>query len=157
MAPGRPTMRRDVGVRLQVENGDDKAFSAAKEWLLERFHHWLPPEDAKLVVDAGLALDWKYGYGDGELACWRGFDVTEYLLEWCPRKVSVPQSRCESILDGFASFIGFLAAEGLLDPRSLPFDVLEAGIEELALPFFQAMGDPANFGMAKSLFARGGP
>ncbi len=144
-------------MRLQVENGDDKAFSAAREWLLERFHHWLLPEDAKLVVDAGLALDWKYGYGDGELACWRGYDVTEYLLEWCPRKVSVPQSKCESILEGLASFIGFLAAEGLLDPKSLPADVLATGIEELALPFVQAMGDPANFGMTKTLFGGAGP
>ena len=144
-------------MKLQVEEGDDQAFTAAREWLLERFHHWLPPEDAHLVADAGIALDWKWGYGDGELACWRGYDLTEYLLEWCPRKLSVPQDESERVLDGLASFIEFLAAEGLLDPQSLPADVLETGIEELALPFFQAMGDPANFGMAKSLFAGAGP
>ncbi|MEJ7766141.1 MAG: hypothetical protein WKF86_11660, partial [Acidimicrobiales bacterium] len=65
----------------------------------------------------------------------------------------VPQGASESVLDGLASFVEFLATEGLLDPQSLPPDVLEEGIEELALPFFRAMGDPANFGMAKSLFA----
>jgi len=69
MAAGRPMTRQDAGVRLQIEEGDDQAFTAAREWLLERFHHWLPPADAHLVADAGSALDWKWGYGDGELAC----------------------------------------------------------------------------------------
>jgi len=56
-------------VRLQIEEGDDEAFTAAREWLLERFHNWLPPTEVHLVADAGIALNWKWGYGDGELAC----------------------------------------------------------------------------------------
>ncbi len=144
-------------MRLMIETGDEEGFAAAKEWLLDRFEAWLPPAEAGWAGDAALALDWKWGYGDGNLASWRVSDLVEYLLEWCPRKLSVPQDECEAVLDGLTSFVAFLAADGLLDPDSASPEVLEAALDELVAPFLEAMGDPSNFGMAKSLFAGAGP
>lgn len=144
-------------MRLVIETGDEEGFAAAKERLLDQFEGWLPAAEAGLAGDAALALDWKWGYGDRNLARWRISDIAEYLLEWCPRKLSVPLGECEAVFEGLASFIEFLAAEGLLDPASPPPDTLEVAMEELAVPFFEAMSDPSNFGMAKSLFCGAGP
>ncbi len=44
-----------------------------------------------------IALDWKWSFGDGELATWRTGDVAEFLLEWCPQKLSVSQADCITV------------------------------------------------------------
>jgi|tagenome__1003787_1003787.scaffolds.fasta_scaffold19873985_2 hypothetical protein len=35
--------------------------------------------------DAGLLMDWKFGYADGALDTWTADDVGEFLFGWCPR------------------------------------------------------------------------
>ena len=143
---------------------DGEEFHAAKTALLARFETWLsdhhrltsPDEAAATAGDAGLALDWKWGYAGGDLAHWTTADVSEFLLEWCPRKLSVSPEDSATIPIALAAFMGFLADEGLFEPRSSPADDLIRTAAGLTDEFAAAMGDPSNFGMAKSLFASSG-
>ena len=101
---------------------DDVEFASARDSLLESFELWLAEkrsgaeadeaDAAEMAGDAGLALDWKWSYGDGDLGRWRTGDVGEFLLEWCPRKLSVSQADCVSIPAALATFTAFLEARG---------------------------------------------
>jgi hypothetical protein len=146
-------------VKLNVDHEDEQGFKAAREFLLGRFTIWLAREGRpydeetdELIGDAGVALDWKWTYGDGELATWRTGDIAEFLLEWCPRKLSVTQADCITIPFALVSFLSFLDEEDLLGPGSAPVDRLIEAVTVLAEEFVEAMGDRSNFGLAKSMF-----
>lgn len=88
-------------MRMRFEPGDEKGFERGSRLLLEQFQRWLveragatSEEAAEVVADASVALDWKWGYGDGNLGCWHREELAEFLLEWCPRKLSVPLEEC---------------------------------------------------------------
>jgi len=156
-----PAAHEKLGsVLLDIDHEDQQAFAAAREMLLGRFGSWLADErhfaegEAEdLVGDAGVALEWKWAYGDGELATWRIGDIAEFLLEWCPRKLSVSQAECLTIPLAVASFVSFLDEVTLLGPTSAPVDdELIDSITSLAEGFVIAMGDRSRFGMAKSMF-----
>ena len=98
-------------VMLTVDHEDEQGFKAARDLLLGRFTTWLArqgrsfdEETDELIGDAGVALDWKWTFGDGELATWRTGDVAEFLLDWCPRKLSVTQADCVTIPVALVSF-----------------------------------------------------
>lgn len=149
---------------MRLEFGpDDDGFIAARDILLGRFERWLVDvrhesgnHAADLASDAGLALDWKWSYSDGDLGRWRTPDVAEFLLEWCPRKLSVSQDDCRSIPGALAAFTMFLESEGLLASGSSPAAELADAAEGIGDEFVSAMGDSSNFGMAKSLFGAAG-
>ena len=144
---------------LDIDHEDERGFVAAREMLLGRFARWLAGEDwasdeeiDELVGDASVALDWKWSYGDGELATWRTGDVAEFLLEWCPQKLSVTQADCSTIPLAVVSFLSFLDDEALLGRGSAPVDRLIEAVTSLAEEFVVAMGDRSRFGLAKSMF-----
>jgi hypothetical protein len=146
-------------ILLDIDHEDEKGFVEAREMLLGRFARWLEGGDRfsdeeidELAGDAGVALDWKWNYGDGELATWRTGDVAEFLLEWCPRKLSVTQADCVTIPLAVVSFPGFLDAEALHGPGSAPVDRLIEAVTSLAEEFVVAMGDRSRFGLGKSMF-----
>ena len=145
---------------LRLSGFDDwDEFSDARDLLLDRFVEWLSDREGMddtaaqdLAGDVALALDWKFNYSDGELGRWDTSDVYEFLIEWCPRKVSIPPDECGSIPGAIGSFAGFLEANGLLAADSSPATKLAAEAESLSGRFVTAMSDPSNFGMAKSFF-----
>jgi hypothetical protein len=146
-------------VKLNVDHEDERGFKSARDLLLGQFTIWLAREGRlyaeetdELIGDAGVALDWKWTYGDGELATWRTSDIAEFLLEWCPRKLSVTQADCVTIPVALVSFLSFLDEEDLLGPGSAPVDRLIEAVTVLAKDFVEAMGDRSNFGLAKSMF-----
>ncbi len=141
---------------------DGKQFEAAKTALLARFEKWLrkghhrltaPGEAAATAGEAGVALDWKWGYAGGHLGHWTTADVGEFLLEWCPRKLSIPPEESATIPFALAALLGFLNDEALLGPGSSPAADLIRATVDLTPRFIDAMGDRSKFGMAKSLFA----
>ena len=156
-----PNLKNCCPMRLTFGPDDDKQFHAAKTTLLARFEKWLsdhhrlesPDEAAATAGDAGLALDWKWGYAGGDLGRWTTADVGEFLLEWCPRKLSVSPEESATIPVALAAFMAFLHDEALLSPGSSPAGDLISETVDLTGAFIDAMGDPSNFGMAKSLFA----
>src|SRR5690349_20422835 len=144
-------------MRMRFTVEDERAFSARRDALGEQFARWLNaqkvPGDPN---DAGLLMDWKFGYADGALDTWAVADVGEFLFGWCPRKLSAGPEECAEIPVSVAAFVEFLAHTGLLARGSdLPSQVRRY-CERNTARFVREMGNPANFGMAKSLFGSAG-
>ena len=146
-------------VRLEIDHEDEEGFIAARDMLLGRFSRWLTGRDRypveeidELVGDVSIALDWKWSFGDGELATWRTGDVAEFLLEWCPWKLTVSQADCITVPPAVLSFLSFLDDQDLLGPGSAPVDRLVDMVMSLTDEFVVAMGDRSKFGLAKSMF-----
>jgi hypothetical protein len=144
---------------MELRQDDEAGFRRVRDRLLDGFGGWLKtqPEFDKAAahdatVDAGIALEWKFGYGDGHLGRWTTSDIAEFLFSWCPRKLSVSQADTVTIPGSIAAFTDYLAAERLLAPGSASAAGLRAAATSAADEFVTAMGDPANFGMAKSIF-----
>ena len=68
--------------------------------------------------DFALLLDWKWGYGDGRLDRWHSSDLGDFLLSWCPRKLSAPPEQVRGIPSTVALAMSFLAERGLRCSRS---------------------------------------
>ena len=150
---------RDMRLRFDPET-DEIPFAEARLKLLERFDTWLAgrsdlgASDAdEAPHDTALALDWKFSYADGDLGWWRVEHLQEFLLEWCPRKLSASAEEVRSLPSSLARFVAFLDAEELLAPGSASPAAVTRAAEALRPGFLSAMSDPSKFGMAKSLFA----
>ncbi len=146
-------------MRLKIGAEDEDGFGRAKDWLLDGFSRWLLDERrldhgfADIAAsDAEILLDWKFGYEDGHLGEWTTGQVTEFLLRWCPRKLSRSPEDSVTIPGSIAAFTDYLAARGLLDRGSSSHAALRKAATDAALDFVAEMDNPANFGTAKSLF-----
>lgn len=156
-----PTASGTLGcVQLLIRDDDEAGFERATDWLLDGFGRWLcdasrlSQEAAdEAVSDASFALGWKFGYGDGHLGRWTADEITEFLLRWCPRKLSVSGEDCGAIPGNIALFTEYLAAQGLLARGSATPAVLRAAATDATAEFIAEMGNPANFGMGKALLA----
>jgi hypothetical protein len=140
-------------MRMRFSGDDERAFSVRRDALGERFARWLNaqkvPGDPN---DAGLLMDWKFGYGDGALDVWTLADVDEFLFGWCVRKLSAGPEDSAEIPLSVAAFVEFLAHEGLLARGSDLPSQIRRYCKRNTGRFVREMGNPANFGMAKSLF-----
>ena len=133
---------------------DDKAYQKASDGLIKRFSEWTKTHKGDwLADDARIALDWKWGYGDGHLVTWTLPDFDEFLLKWFPRKVSIPPERANDVLRALGSFFTFLAAERMLSNRSSSSKSIDAHLRKLAPRFEKALGKSSNFGMGKSIIS----
>jgi hypothetical protein len=143
-------------MRMTFGEDDEDAYYRRRDELGEQFAQWLEthgvPGDPN---DAGLLLDWKWSYADGRLDHWSVPDVHEFLFKWCPRKLSAPPSHCAEIPLSVAAFVEFLAHTGMLAPGSDAPPVVRKHCERNVDAFVREMGNPANFGMAKSLLGPG--
>lgn len=141
-----------------IDAEDEQGFKRASEELLDRFADRLDQAGAadtdidQLVGTASLLLDWKWGYADGELVAWEPDHVHEFLLDWCPRKLSFRPEDSAALLDALKAWLEFLDATDLA-AGSRPVSQLLMLADILAPEFLEEMGDPANFGLAKSLWA----
>ncbi len=144
-------------MRFDVESaGDEEAAHAARDRLVARFERWLDdhPEYARAEAgDVDLVLGWKWGYADGDYGRWTRAEVDDVLLDHLPRKLSASADAAASIPQSLAAFVRFLDAEGLLDTTGDPADAVADRALAQQRAFLDAMDDPANFGMAKSLFS----
>jgi hypothetical protein len=141
-------------MRMEFRPEDDEAFHQAQDELLGRFAAWaerrVPEADPGLVH---FALDYKWGYGDGHLGRWITADLTDLLIGWFPRKVSVATDEVERVVPSLRAFLDWLAEEALLDPASDRPAALRTTLERLAPRFLAAMDEPSRYGPAKSLVA----
>jgi hypothetical protein len=133
---------------------DDARFDAWRDDLVLNFERFVGPVDAMVdASDLGLLLDWKRSYGDGRLGRWSRVDIEQFLLDWCPAKLSATAQQVQSLPAAVALAMRFLADRGLLEPGSDGVDQLSEHASGLQAAFLAEMDNPANFGMAKSLFA----
>ncbi len=151
-AGGRLVLGTMPGVGLSFTADEEEAFAEARDGLLAQFAGWRDTTE-RAVFDAQLLLDWRWGYSDGDLATWTTAQLDEFLLEWCPRKVSMSPSEAPELVMSLRRFFTFLAAEGVLGLGSSSLRALDAHLMRVRAPFVQAMSDRSRFGMAKSLFA----
>ncbi|NNN02362.1 MAG: hypothetical protein HKL86_11075, partial [Acidimicrobiaceae bacterium] len=149
-------------MKLEFDPEDDQAFPASRLEILDAFSAWFVGHDhctkdhAKGVAgDIGLALEWKWAYQDGNLTWWQVSHVMDYLLEWCPRKLSVSPNQCDDIREALGHWFRFLDAGKLLSADGHPVEMLLDAVEVLRDDFIAAMSDRSKFGMAKSLFSLG--
>lgn len=139
-------------VRMKFGPDDDKAFGKRRDDLVADFAEWV----SKLPLnvdpgDVGLLLDWKWGYGGGNLGRWRRRDIEEFLLEWCPRKLAAPPELVNGLPSTVALAMSFLSERGL-HAGSEPVEQLTEHAVGLQTDFLAAMDDPSKHGMGKSLF-----
>lgn len=143
-----------MGGRFQIDDsGDDSRFQAARDELLDGFAAWASSSLRGEPEDAGVALDWKAHYADGDLVTWSIADLGEFALEWCPRKLSMPPRDCAAFLATIGQFFVYLAARGLLGAGGAGPEQLSSWCARHEARFVAEMSDPTNFGMAKGLFA----
>ena len=149
-------------MKLEFDPEEDRAFPASRQEILDAFSAWFVNHDyctqdhAKEVAgDVGLALEWKWAYQDGNLAWWNVSHIIDYLLEWCPRKLSVDPKHCDDIREALGHWFRFLDARNLLSSDGHSVEILLDAVEVLRDDFIAAMGDRSKFGMAKSLFSLG--
>ena len=133
---------------------DDEQYATVRDALVADFDQWV--RRLQLRVDASdfeLLLDWKRDYGDSRLDLWTRDDVAEFLLGWCPAKLSATAEDAHGLPSTVALSMSFLADRKLLAPKSDRVEQLAEYAVSLQSDFMTEMADPANFGMAKSLFA----
>ena len=139
-------------------DGNDDAYFDRRDELGQQFASWLIGNQLWDIDpnDAGMLMDWKVNYADGALDRWTLADAEEFLLDWCPRKLSAPADIWPRIPPAVAAFVDFLAATGLLSSRSEPPQKIRRHCAKITSQFIREMGNTANFGMAKSLLAGSG-
>ena len=145
-------------MRMSYTVEDEDAFQVRRDEVLDDYAGWLAASNVSDAEagDAGVAMDWKWGYQDGELGRWTVADLEEFLLGWCPRKLSMPAEQCADFPRSICAFMTFLAARGLLAPGSGTLPQLQRCCERSTSRFVTKMADPAHYGLAKGLFAGAG-
>jgi hypothetical protein len=142
---------------MRFRPGDETSARPVITELLDRYGAWYRARhpDAELVdlSDLDLLLGWKLNYADGRLDEWTTDQLEEFLLDWCPRKVSVSAADAALMPASVADAFTFLADQRLLSARSAPGARLAAHARSLAAAFTKEMANPAGFGLAKSIFA----
>lgn len=122
--------------------------------LIEEFTDWLDerdaPDTAAFASHAEMFLDWRES---APLATLDEGDLREFLLGWCPRKLSMPAEESWEVCEAVAEFMCFLGATGRLDGGPERARAMMRTAIGLTDTMTVRMADPANFGMAKSLFA----
>ena len=131
---------------------DEAAYQRQRATLSADFAGWAEQHRVEAdPSDVELLLDWKVGYGDGNLGRWTVPDLAEFFLEWCPRKVATSPELCAEIPESVAAYFDFLAQSGLLTPDSQAPAELREYCAKSTPQFLRAMADPAKSGLAKSL------
>jgi hypothetical protein len=78
---------------MRFRPGDFEAANVVRDELIDRYDAWQrqrhPAAEVVDVAELGMLLDWKVGYGNGRFDAWAIGEVDEFLLDWCPRKLSV--------------------------------------------------------------------
>jgi hypothetical protein len=133
---------------FEIEQGDE--YQVAQELLTRRCVAWARAEGlpADPMVFAA-ALDSRHLSSDGRLAFWTPADVRRLLLEWIPRRVAADPAELEGVPASLVTWLRFLAAGGLLDPRGASLLENETAVAEAVEEFRAAAADPTRYGVAK--------
>ncbi len=104
-------------MQLRFEPGEDDAYYDSRDALLEELDGWLDrpaPERAAVVTDTRILLDWRYHHSSGVLDEFTPGDVTDFLLEWCPRRLRGHPDGAGYLCNAVGVYVDFMAATGRL-------------------------------------------
>jgi hypothetical protein len=158
--PPRPVVLapwEDDDPKLIVDAADDEdGFQRVMEMLLAELEQHAkatyPPDDVVWEHGdfvASTMLQWKGGDQDGRLGRWARANLSEYLLDYFPRKVSVHDDTLAAVPDCVRAFLGFLDERGSLTGE--PLEQLEHALDELRDEFHRRARDSSHWGIAKSM------
>lgn len=122
--------------------------------LIEEFEDWLSEQrlsDASaFVANADAFLSWR---ADAPLATLDDDSIRDFLLDWCPRHLSLPADQSWEVCESVAEFVRFLGWTGRLRGGREHARTLMRTAIDLTDTMTAKMADPANYGISKSLFA----
>ncbi|WP_306363277.1 hypothetical protein [Nocardia sp. CC227C] len=124
-------------MRLHFDLEEDEEFTVAAELLVRRCAEWARQRGTPIVEPiAGVALEARHLSSDGRLAHWTPDAVCDVLLDWIP-DAAAEIDRAADAPDTLRTLLGYLADNGLLDPRGSGLDELLEVITETE-PEFRA-------------------
>ena len=97
-------------------------------------------------------LDWKRDYHDGHPTRWTVAHVSEFMLDYASRKVTMDDEAIETLPDCLAAFMRFLDRAGKLEGDGV--DALTTTCARLRRKSVAACRDPSRWGMAKLIAMR---
>ena len=137
-------------MRMVFTVAPDEVFYPARDRLVQAFDRWARRQRRTVdpfVVEA--LVEHRWDAGNGLLCRWHPADLREALLDWFPRKVTMPPGGWQTVVPTVHAFVDFLFAEDLADLRCAEPDLLHAALDGLAVDFDAAMGDLSRYGLAK--------
>jgi hypothetical protein len=150
----------DLELAVDPAEDEDEALARIDALLREYEHEYLPllasdnqrdRRDTDLFV-ANAMLSYKAHYSDGLLGDWPLEELTEFMLEFWPRKVTADDDTELGAPASISRFLGFLDARDSLSGASRKR--LARAVSELLEPFIDSCVDSANWGLAKSTVMR---
>jgi hypothetical protein len=88
-----PRLRLRTGISLERERRRN-ARRASDTGLLDEFHAWLhtvgDPYPDDRVANATAFVDWRHSHSTGDLGAFDEDDIVEFLLDWSPRRITMP-------------------------------------------------------------------
>ena len=136
-------------MELSFDPEDIAEFERVRDALADQFE--ATPEGAERGWVARQVMDLKVQYLDGDLARWSNAQSEGILLELYPAKVIVEPDDLSGVVPAFASFLRFLAAEGILQGGIGEGERLARFVERLSTQFMSAVTDEARWSMGKRL------
>jgi hypothetical protein len=97
-------------------------------------------------------LDWKRDYHDGHPTHWTVAHVSELMLDYAPRKMTMDDEAIETLPDCLAAFMRFLDRADKLEGDDV--DALTTTCARLRRTSIEACRDPSHWSMAKSIVMR---
>ncbi|MEV4555146.1 hypothetical protein [Nonomuraea wenchangensis] len=132
---------------FQPEESDD--FEAAKDLLVRRCLVWADEHGRQadgLLLET--AVDSRHQSLDGRLAYWDRAQIRRFLLRWVPYYVTAPREVLATAPGTLRTYLHYLDATGLRDPRGATLPDAESAIDEAAAEFETALDDPTRQGLA---------
>jgi len=144
-------------ILVEMDDLSHRRLENRRTALLSEFRTWLegtkPADEVdELAADAETFLGWDLDYADAKLTQFDATDVDEYLLRWCPRKLSYPPADWMGVVDGLVAYLGFLGKSQNWTGSARQGEGVAAHARSRTEAFIEAMSDPSNFGMAKGMF-----
>ncbi|MEV4707896.1 hypothetical protein [Actinoplanes sp. NPDC049316] len=128
----------------------EETFYPAQDRLVVAFQRWA--RQHRRTVDPFVVetlVEHRWDDGDGILCRWRPDELRNALLDWFPRKVSMPPGSWRTVVPTVHAFVDFLFAEDLADARCAEAEQLHAVLDGLVDDFDAAMGDQSRYDLAK--------
>ncbi|GAA2210273.1 hypothetical protein GCM10009850_057320 [Nonomuraea monospora] len=137
-------------MRTYFEPEETQEYEATRTVLIRRCLTWADehgrPADELLLA---TALDARHHSRDGRLAYWDEPQIRRYLLAWVPKYVVTPREILEIAPEILRTFLHYLAAAGLRDPRGATPEQADDAITRAVPGFREALDDPYLQGVAK--------
>ena len=146
-------------MRLSFDENDEKQYFETRDELLDEIEQGLrndgrrADDSAEIAGSISVLLDWRWNYSSGQLDDWSVADVDKFLIDWLPRKYSAPPEAGAEMCSAVADFFLHMGARERLVGGVDRAAALVARAYESSDTVVDAMGDPSNFGMTKSMFS----